>query len=184
MRALIVYASRYGATREIAQRIAFTLNRHGLDTTVQRAQRADNPIRYDVAVIGSALYDDHWMKSATNFVRRNQDTLAKLPVWIFSSGTLGSSVDDSQRLCPRSRSAPKEIAEFRSTIKPKGHSFFFGALDPNKLGFIDRLKLKWLANRNNAPKYPVGEFRDWIEIETWATNIARELDPQCVRIAA
>lgn len=184
MRVLIVYASRYGATREIAGRIAFTLGRHGLDTTVQPAQRADDPIRYDVAVIGSAMYDDHWMKSATKFVRRNRDTLAKLPVWIFSSGTLGSSADDSQRPCPRARPAPEEIAEFRSTIKPKGHCFFFGALDPNKLGFIHRLKLKLLANGDNAPKYPVGDFRDWNEIETWAMSIARELDPYSARIAA
>jgi menaquinone-dependent protoporphyrinogen oxidase len=177
MRILIVYASRYGATREIAQRIAFTVDRHGLDATVQPAQRADDPLLYDAVVIGSAMYDDHWMKPATKFVRRYGDTLAKLPVWIFSSGTLGGSADDSQRQCPHARPAPKEIAEFRHTIRPKGHCLFLGALDPNKLGFTQRLKLRLLAKRDNGPKYQVGDFRDWEEIETWAISIARELTP-------
>jgi menaquinone-dependent protoporphyrinogen IX oxidase len=34
MRVLIVYASRYGATREIAERVAAILLRRGLETTV------------------------------------------------------------------------------------------------------------------------------------------------------
>ena len=35
MQVLIVYASRYRATKEIAERIADTLRQQGLETTVQ-----------------------------------------------------------------------------------------------------------------------------------------------------
>jgi menaquinone-dependent protoporphyrinogen oxidase len=54
MRVLVVYASRYGATREIADRVAATLRPQGLEATVQPAKDADDPAGYDAAVIGSA----------------------------------------------------------------------------------------------------------------------------------
>ena len=43
MRVLIVYASRYGATQGIAERIAAILRQHGLETTVEPVQRAADP---------------------------------------------------------------------------------------------------------------------------------------------
>jgi menaquinone-dependent protoporphyrinogen IX oxidase len=57
---------------------------------VQSAKHADDPVGYDAAVIGSAAYYFHWMKPATEFVCRNRDTLTSRPVWLFSSGPLGT----------------------------------------------------------------------------------------------
>jgi menaquinone-dependent protoporphyrinogen oxidase len=174
MRVLVVYASRYGATQEIAERIAATLRQQSLDATVQSAKRADDPVGYDAAVIGSAAYYFHWMKPATEFVRRNCDALTRRPVWLFSSGPLGTETKDAQGRDVLAVTEPKEIAEFRKIIRPKGHRVFFGALDPSKLGFTHRLLLKLPANRDNA-LFPVGDFRDWNEVEGWANSIAKTL---------
>jgi len=174
MRVLIVYASRYGATQEIAERIADTLRKQGLEITVQPANHADDPVHYDAAVIGSAAYYFHWMKPATEFVRRNCDALTRRPVWLFSSGPLGTETKDAQGRDVLAVTEPKEIAEFRETIRPKEHRVFFGALDPSKLGFAHRLLLKIPANRDNA-LFPVGDFRDWNAVEAWANRIAQAL---------
>ncbi|MFI5248132.1 MAG: flavodoxin domain-containing protein, partial [Nitrospirales bacterium] len=96
MRVLVVYASRYGATQEIAERIAATLREQGLETTVQPARNSNDPAGYDAAVIGSAAYYFHWMKPATEFVRRNSVTLTSRPVWLFSSGPLGTEAKEAQ----------------------------------------------------------------------------------------
>lgn len=40
MRVLVVYASRYGATQEIAERIAATLRQQSLEISVQPASHA------------------------------------------------------------------------------------------------------------------------------------------------
>jgi menaquinone-dependent protoporphyrinogen oxidase len=183
MRVLVVYASRYGATQEIAKRIAATLREQGLEAMVQPANHADDPADYDAAVIGSAAYYFHWMKSAAAFVRRNRDTLTSRPVWLFSSGPLGTEAKDTQGRDVRAVTEPKEIAEFRETIRPKDHRVFFGALDPSKLGFAHRLLMKLPANRENA-LFPVGDFRDWNDVEAWANRIAQALkasadDTQC-----
>jgi len=174
MRVLVVYASRYGATQEIAERMAATLRQQGLEITVQPANHADDPVRYDAAVIGSAAYYFHWMKPATEFVRRNCDALSCRPVWLFSSGPLGTETKDAQGRDVLAVTESQEIAEFRETIRPKEHRVFFGALDPSKLGLAHRLLLKIPANRDNA-LFPVGDFRDWNDIETWARKIAQAL---------
>ena len=56
MRILIAYASRYGATLGIAERIAAALHHHNLAPSLQPAQEASDPAGYDAVVIGSAAY--------------------------------------------------------------------------------------------------------------------------------
>lgn len=174
MRVLIVYASRYGATQGIAERIAAILRQQGLETMVESVQRAGDPADYDAVVIGSAAYYSHWMKKAAEFVRRNRSALAERPVWLFSSGPLGTKTVDEQGRDVCAVTVPKEIEEFIEAIHPRDHRVFFGALDRNKLGFAHRLMLKLPVNRDNAI-FPLGDFRNWNDIEAWAGKIALAL---------
>jgi len=88
MRVLIAYASRYGTTKGIAERIAATLRLQGLDAIVEAVGKAGDPAGYDAVVIGSAAYFFRWMKDAKSFVLRYAGPLANRPVWLFSSGPL------------------------------------------------------------------------------------------------
>jgi len=175
MRVLIVYASRYGATQGIAERIAAILRQQGLQATVESAQRASDPTDYDAVVIGSAAYYFHWMKKATEYVRQNRAALAERPVWLFSSGPLGTKTVDEQGRDVCTVTVPKEIEEFRETIQPRDHRVFFGALERGKLGLAHRLMLKLPVNRNSAI-FPLGDFRNWNDIEAWAVKIAHALE--------
>ncbi len=174
MKVLIAYASRYGSTQGIAERIAATLRRQGHETTVQAAGQAPDPAGYDAAVIGSAAYYFHWMKPAAKYVRHNADSLANLPVWLFSSGPLGTKDKDDKGRDLCETLVPKEIEEFQTTVKPRDHRVFFGAMDPGKLGFLHRLVYKLPANRGDA-LFPVGDFRNWGAIEAWAAGISEAL---------
>lgn len=86
----------------------------------------------------------------TSDIRRNRDALANRPVWLFSSGPLGAEAKDSQGRDKHAVTEPREIAEFRETIRPRDHRVFFGVLDPKKLGFTHRLVLKLPVNRDNS----------------------------------
>jgi menaquinone-dependent protoporphyrinogen oxidase len=171
---LVVYASRHGATQGIAERIAETLVASGQKAQVRPAKDVHDLADYDAFVIGSAAYMGSWMKEATAFVRRNQAILVGRPVWLFSSGPLGTATTDAQGRDVLSTSEPKEFAEFTETLKPRGQRVFFGALDPHKLGISARLIRSLPAGRALLPE---GDFRDWKEIEAWAASIARELSP-------
>jgi menaquinone-dependent protoporphyrinogen oxidase len=149
MRVLIAYASRYGATKGTAERIATALRQQGLEATVAAADRAGDPAAYDAAVIGSAAYMLHWMKQATGFVRRNSKALASRPVWLFSSGPLGIKYQDDQGRDLCELLVPKEIAEFQEAVKPRENRVFFGVMEAAKLGFWHRLVYKMPANRDH-----------------------------------
>jgi len=174
MRVLVTYASRYGATQGIAERIAATLRQQGLEVILVSVDHAGDPAGYDAAVIGSAIYMFHWMKQATKFVRRNTKALANHPVWLFSSGPLGNKTQDAQGRDYSEFLEPKEIAEFKGTVKPREHRIFFGAMDGSKLDFWHRLIYKLPANRDGA-LFPHGDFRNWNEIDAWAGSIAQSL---------
>ena len=174
MRVLVAYDSRYGTTKGIAERIAASLRQQGLEATVEAADRAGDPAGYDAAVIGSACYFVHWMKQATEFLRRNAKVLAERPVWLFSSGPLGTKTHDDQGRDLCELSEPKEIAEFKGTVALRGHRVFFGALEAAKLGFWHRLLYMLPANRDGA-LFPQGDFRNWAEIDAWADSIAQAL---------
>jgi len=174
MHVQVVFASQYGATQGIAERIGANLRCHGFEATVEPANQATDPAGFDASVIGSAAYYFHWMKPAVAFVRRNRAALASRPVWLFSSGPLGAKEMDEQGRNLREFLVPKEIAEFREVLKPRDHRVFFGVMDPAKLGFTHRLVYKLPANRDNA-MFPVGDFRNWPEIDAWVDSIADSL---------
>jgi menaquinone-dependent protoporphyrinogen oxidase len=82
MSTLVAYATRYGATRGIAD----TLVAHGQPAEAHPVSAVSDVGHYDAFVIGSAVYMFHWRKEALRFVKRNRAVLAGRPVWLFSSG--------------------------------------------------------------------------------------------------
>ena len=175
---LVAYASKYGATKGIAERIGEKLRAAGHQVDVRPAELAGELAgygaygAYGAFVIGSAVYFGRWIKEATEFVRRNRFVLAHRPLWLFSSGPLGTKTSDAQGRELTAVSEPKEIAEFRESVKPRDHRVFFGALDRSELGLRDRAIAKLPAGRKPLPE---GDFRDWQDIEAWAESIANAL---------
>lgn len=172
MSILVAYASKHGATREVAERIAAKLQAAGQEAESRPVQSAGDLAARDAFVIGSAVYMGSWMREATQFVRRNRALLAGRPAWLFSSGPLGTAATDDQGRDLRDAAVPKEIAEFQEAIQPRDHRVFFGALNHRKFGFAERLLSALPAARTLLPE---GDFRDWSEMEAWAERIAKEM---------
>jgi menaquinone-dependent protoporphyrinogen oxidase len=168
MTILVTYASKHGATQGIAERIGRKLRQLGQDAVVLPIEAVEDVATapYDAFVIGSAAYYFHWMKEATEFVRRNRDALAQRPVWLFSSGPLGTTTTDAQGRDVRVTTEPKEFTALKEAIHPRDARIFFGALDPSQFGFPERVIAK---------RMPQGDFRDWDEIDAWAEEIASAL---------
>jgi menaquinone-dependent protoporphyrinogen oxidase len=172
MPVLVVYASKHGATREIAERFAQTMAAAGQPAQARPATAAADLTGYHAFVVGSAVYMTHWQKEAVEFVRRNRAVLADRPVWLFSSGPLGTEPTDAQGRDLTVVAEPKEIAEFTEAIHPRGHRVFFGVLDPGRLGLGEWAIRKLPAGRALLPE---GDFRDWAQIDAWARDIAGDL---------
>jgi menaquinone-dependent protoporphyrinogen oxidase len=162
---LVAYATKYGATAEIAEKIGQVLRQAGLHTDVVPADRVSDLTPYKAVVLGSAVYIGQWRKEAVKFLKANETVLADKLVWLFSSGPPGEG--DPVELTQGWR-FPGKLQPVADRIGPHDIAVFHGAVDVNKLNFIE----KWMLKNVKAP---IGDFRDWEAITAWATAIADEL---------
>ena len=166
-RVLVAYASKHGATEEIAERIGVTLRAAGLAVDVDRAGEIDAVARYDAVVLGSAVYVGRWRGEASRFLKQHRDALAERPTWLFSSGPTG---DGEPVEATSGWTFPASLKPLLESIAPRDVALFHGKLDPDELGFFER----WIVRRVGAPE---GDFRDLEAIDAWARSIAEALGP-------
>ena len=164
-RILVAYASKYGATAGIAERIGKELEGVGFAVDVQPADKVSDLTPYSAVVLGSAVYAGMWRKGAAKFLEDNVTALAEQPVWLFSSGPTGEG--DPVELMD-GWSFPENLQPVTDRIEPRDIAFFGGVLDMDKLNFAERMIVKSL-------KAPTGDFRDWDVIDAWAADIAAAL---------
>jgi len=164
-RVLVVYATKYGATAGIAEKIGQVLRETGLAVDVQPAGRAGDPAAYQAVVLGSAVYIGRWRKEAANYLKAHEQALAQRPVWIFNSGPLGEGDAAEQA---GDLGFPKALRPIAERIHVRDVAIFFGAVDLAKLNPLER----WMLNN---VKSPTGDFRDWDAIAAWAAGIAAAL---------
>jgi menaquinone-dependent protoporphyrinogen oxidase len=172
MRVLVAYGSRYGATRGIAERIGETLRSCGHQVDVAEGTGLLDARPYDAFVIGSAAYQGSWLEGPVDFVMRHVDLLSERPVWLFSSGPLGTETTDEQGRDQLEVTRPRQFDELEKAILPRGTQVFFGAMDPEQLRMVDRIIRRLPAGHRLLPE---GDFRDWAAIDAWAKEIAGEL---------
>lgn len=163
MRILVTAASKHGSTSEIAEAIGAELGARGLEVTVAPVQEVGGIDGYDAVVLGSAVYLGKWVKPAKEFAVREAAALVSVPVWLFSSGPIGSPPPED----PADRRQGDEIAK---AIGARDHRLFAGKLDRKGLSLLERAAVR-------AAKLPDGDFRPWDEIRAWAAGIAVALRP-------
>jgi menaquinone-dependent protoporphyrinogen oxidase len=191
-RILVVYGSRHGATRGIAERLGDILRSRGLDAAVTAANVVDErDVRdADAFVVGSGVYMGSWLDEPLDFMRRYESVLASRPLWLFSSGPLpGSSKDKSvadpieNSLGPLSgpgSGGRRKIEALSAATGPREHHVFMGAYDPDaEAQNLPERFMKSFMRLIPAVRdvLPAGDFRDWDAIERWALRIADELAP-------
>jgi menaquinone-dependent protoporphyrinogen oxidase len=164
-RILIAYATKYGATAEIAEKIGQVLRQAGLRADVLPTDRVGDVTPYKAVVLGSAVYVGQWQKEAATFLAANEKTLAERPVWLFSSGPTGKG-DPAQLM--KGWRFPEALQPIADRIQARDIAFFHGVLDMKKLSLAEKLIVKGI-------KAPVGDFRDWDAITSWAAAIANAL---------
>lgn len=162
MNVLIAVASKHGSTREIAEAIANELDSAGLVVDLRAAGAIASLQTCDAIVLGSGIYAGSWLPEARSFVEQFHADLARLPVWVFSSGPLGA--DDSQP-----QHDPQQLAASLAGVPMRDHQIFVGKLDKRSLGLAERM----IARVVGAPE---GDFRDWEAIRAWAREIAAALN--------
>ncbi len=163
---LVTYASKYGATAEIAEKIGEVLRKANFQVDVLPVDKVKDPDPYQAVIVGAALYVGKWHKKGVDFIKAYEKTLAHRPVWIFSSGPSGEGdpleLIDGQQL-------PADVQPIVKRIQPRDVTVFHGNIDVNKINSMEKFAVK------NIVKKPFGDFRDWDMIAAWANKVAAAL---------
>jgi menaquinone-dependent protoporphyrinogen oxidase len=161
MHVLVTAASRHGSTTEVAATVGEVLRTAGHEVRVLHPSEVDSLAGYGAAVIGSGVYMGRWLEPARDLVARERVALARIPVWLFSSGPLGEP--------PKPDEVPSDAAALVGRIEARGHRVFPGLVEKRRLGFGERALMA-------AVRAPEGDFRQWDDIEAWAREIAAALE--------
>jgi menaquinone-dependent protoporphyrinogen oxidase len=159
MSVLVAFASRYGATRQIAQQIGAVLSVAGHDVRVRPATAVRDVGDHEAVVLGSSVYRGRWMEQATAFAEQHLAELADRPVWLFSSGMLAQG-------------PPTDLERYAELLGARDRRAFGGALVVGRLDLVDQV-LRLASSRRRALRS--GDLRDWVDIEDWAHRIAADL---------
>jgi menaquinone-dependent protoporphyrinogen oxidase len=159
MRVLVTWGSKRGGTADIGQMLAAALATRGIDVVAVPAAGVRAVRGFDAAIVGGALYANRWPASVRRFVNRNAQTLRKIPVWLFSSGPLDGSADQTVI------SPTTQVAVIAERLGAQGHVTFGGRLAPNAKGF----PASAMAKKHS------GDWRNRERIRAWAAELADAL---------
>jgi len=135
MKTLIVYATKHGATREIATRISVQMK----DAEIHDLKEGNLPnlSNYDCTVIGSAIYAGTVRKEVKEFLAKNESALMTKKLGLFVSG-----MDPSKEEEDFLDNFPQSIREHATTTSLLG-----GIFDPKKANAVERLVMKAVAKK-------------------------------------
>ena len=168
MRVLVAVASQHRTTREIAEEIGDVVRRnlaevHGsVEVSVCPPEAVPSVDSYTAVVIGSGLSSGRWLEPARRFVDEHAEALSGRPVWLFSSGPAADSV--------ASVSDPPDVPPLLAACGARGHRHFAGKVDQRALSSGERAIVAVAHAASDE-----GEFRDWADVEAWATVVSYEL---------
>ena len=84
---LVVYATKHGSAKEVAEAIATELQVNDTTVEVRPAKAAREPVTgRDLVVLGGAIYSGRWHRDAHRFLKRHRKDLACVPIAVFGMG--------------------------------------------------------------------------------------------------
>ncbi len=183
MKSLVVYATRYGATKGTAEEVARILREENSDVKLVNAkeEKVSDISEYDLVVVGSGMSMGNWGSEAEAFVKKFQRDLENRKLALFISSL--KPIEEKQGkadLVARIRKVGLEDKIAKYNLKPLTTGIFGGVLDYNKMNFFIRKSME-VGYKSALQKYGfkevepgVYDLRDWDEIRSWARELARK----------
>ncbi len=183
MKSLIVYGSRYGATKGTSEEIARILREENFDVKVVNAQeeKIKNISEYDSVVVGSGVACGRWVNEAEDFLKnfRKDFEKKKLALFVSSVEPISKKEGKTEEVAKMHR-LDLEDRVSKYGLKPVSMGFFGGIVDFNRMGFLTR---KGMEAAFKAPLQKHGfketapgayDLRDWDEIRNWTRELAKK----------
>jgi menaquinone-dependent protoporphyrinogen IX oxidase len=192
-RALVVYATKHGSTREIADAVATELRAAFRDVDVREAGSAPPPSGYDAVVVGGPMIMG-WHRDAERYVKKHRDQLASVPFALFVTAAsltedgmdafqgvtiakdawLVKQPGNADKLTRKERYAlPShylgDISKACAPARPRTVAFMAGSLDLTTMNVFEKLFVLLIVGATP------GDGRHWDFVREWAAEAAKTL---------
>ena len=167
---LVTYASRTGATAEVAEAISKIISKNGSSVDLLPLQDVKDLTTYRAVVVGSAIQNRQWLPEAMEFLQTHRTTLAQKRVATFTL-CMTLAMKNGEKYRPN---IMDWLAPVRRMANPVSEGLFAGALDISKIpSFSDRLKFRLSVLFS---VWSGGDHRDWDAIRRWAGALPQKLE--------
>lgn len=170
---LLLYSSRFGYTKKIADTLATQWQQAGhratlrnLDDAAEAALPADG---FHAIVIGASIRYGHYSPALARWAAQNLHTLQRVPSGFFSVSILANK---PHRSTPQTHTYTRKFFA-ASAWRPQHIGIFAGELDYSKYHIVDRYLMKlvmWL-NRGETDFKAHIEFTDWNAVRDFGNDI-------------
>jgi len=157
MKVLIAYATKYGSTAGVAEKIGEVMKSKGVEAVVADISDKPDPSGYDAVVVGGAVYIMMLNGKTKRFVAKHKKILSKVSVAYFVvCGLLKEDTTENRE------KTEKTLKSMKKKVAPVDVGLFGGAFDPAK-------GPKMMADE------PAYDYRDWDAITAWAEGLVEKL---------
>jgi menaquinone-dependent protoporphyrinogen IX oxidase len=182
LKGLIVYGTRYGATKGTAEEIAKVLLEENFDVKVVNAQeeKVKDISEYGLVAVGSGVACGRWVNEAEDFLKKFREDFEnkKLALFVSSVEPIAEREGNTAEVA-KMHKIDLEDRVSKYGLKPVSMGFFGGIVDFNRMGFLTR---KGMEAAFKAPLQKHGfketapgtyDLRDWDKIRKWTKELAK-----------
>ncbi len=182
---LIAYATHEGHTRDIAERVAFTLGHQGIEVIVHDISTGDIDLTpFERVVLASSVQLGRHPRSMVKFARDHRDALVmKDAVFVQVCGAIAAAehAEDPLRCEEYARDAELSLDRFcaASGWTPRHLELVAGAFLYREYNWLVRLIMKSIARREGLSTDTTEnhDYTDWAAVDRFASGLSSEAPP-------
>lgn len=185
---LILYATREGQTRRIAEHLAATLRARDIDADVQNVENPSTPDfgAYSAAVVAASLHLGKYESEMVSFVREHRVALTNMHTAFLSVSLTEADVENTAH-SPEKRAHAREelqrtIDDFmhRTGWHPERIQPVAGALAYTQYGLLKRFVMQRIARSKGTSTDTSRDhvYTDWTALEQFTNSLADSLETE------
>lgn len=171
---LVLYASHYGQTRAIAERIGDRLKKlgHAVDLVDARSTKLPSPDDYDLIVFGSRVEVGRHAPEIQDYMHTHRDDLRDVPTAFFSV-----SMAAARASAGADPDGYMDALFTKLDWKPTRAVAFAGGLPYRKYGWFLRFMMKRISRSggHTTDTSKNHDFTDWTGVDAFADEVAAML---------
>ncbi|MFX0051846.1 MAG: flavodoxin domain-containing protein [Candidatus Hodarchaeota archaeon] len=180
---LVVYASRYGSTAEIAQEIAETLEKNEMDVELidlKDGVKIPSLDNYDGILVGTGIRMGRWTKEALKFLKQKREILRNKSLGVFISS--GEAANPNTYEKAKKKYIDKILLNIGINSERVMREAFGGIFDfsmNSNYNYIEKKILQRIAQSGDdgfiVHDGTLNDFRNWQRIRNWATDFSNTI---------